>query len=180
MIRSITTTLAFLSVVSLSAAHAEVYMWKDAQGTTHFTEDLGKVPKKLRMNIRNLEADDSSSPTPSSPSSASATTGAEKSGNSAPPPVSEKVETATDQLYAGKSYEQWKKEFSDREASMGEVRTRAEEIAVQVKSPALKIGEQQRLLSEHATLIKKFNEMKEQYHQQVEIARKAGLQINLQ
>ena len=179
MIRSITSTLAFLSVVSFSAANAELYMWKDAQGTTHFTEDLGKVPKKLRKNVRNLEADDSSSPAPSTPS-ASAATGAEKVGNSAPPPVSDKVETATDQLYAGKSYEQWKKEFSDREASMGEVRTRAEEIAVQVKSPALKIGEQQRLLSEHATLIKQFNEMKEQYHQQVEIARKAGLQINLQ
>ena len=179
MIRSITTTLAFLSVVSLSAAHAEVYTWKDAQGTTHFTEDLGKVPKKLRKNVRNLEADDSSSPAPS-PSSASATTGAEKSGNNAPPPVSDKVETATDQLYAGKSYEQWKKEFSDRETSMREVRTRAEEIAASVNNPALKIGEQQRLLSEHNTLIKQFNEMKEQYHQQVEIARKAGVQINLQ
>lgn len=177
MIRSMVTTLVFLSVISLSAVHGEVYTWKDAQGTIHFTEDPGKVPKKLRKKVRVLEADDPAAETSRPVQSG---TGAETTGAAVAAPEVGKGVTASGELFAGKTYDQWKKELADREASMNAVRARIDEIAAQVNSPALRMGEQQKLIAEHAALVKQFNELKEQYHQQVDIARKAGLQVNLQ
>ena len=45
--------LMLLLVYPLSAL-AITYEWTDERGTVHFTEDLGKVPKKLRKKVKVL------------------------------------------------------------------------------------------------------------------------------
>lgn len=173
MIRHAMTCCGFLLALSLSSALAETYTWTDEQGTVHFTEDPGTVPRKMRNKVRSL--DDTVSPPAASP--AAKTPGA---GTSEAAPAPGKGEAAAGELYAGKTYEQWKKELADREAAMTAVRQRIDEIVVMVKKPAGRRDEQQRLIAEHTSLIERFNDMKKQYNQQVEIARKAGLQVNIQ
>ncbi|MBT1072798.1 DUF4124 domain-containing protein [Pelotalea chapellei] len=178
MTRALLVSLAFLSAMSLSTADAEIYTWKDAQGTMHFAEDLGKVPPKFRKKARKLDSDDS--PSVTTPSSPSVTKKPEAPADPVAPSVAGKGEAVGGERFAGRTYDQWKKDLADREAAMTDIRKRIDEIVPQVQSPALKRGEQEKLISEHRALVKQFNEMKGQYNQQVEIARKAGLRVDIQ
>ncbi len=48
---SILTTVILL-VVSVLTAHAEIYRYKDGKGVLHYVDDISKVPKKYRNQLR--------------------------------------------------------------------------------------------------------------------------------
>lgn len=160
--------LAFCLLVPLSTADAETYAWTDEQSIVHFTDDPGLVPKVYRNKLRRLDDDVSSQPEP-------AADAVDKKGNTPAPDAG----TVVQESYGGKSYDQWAKEFADREAAMTAVRRR-----IDVNADLLQAGPgrpaQERLLAEREVLLTQFKELKAEYLQQVEIARKAGLQINIE
>lgn len=165
--------LLVLLVVSLQHVHADTYVWTDEQGTMNFTDEIGAVPKKFRKNVRKLGEDE---PSPGLKGSSAAT--AAKSTDEAPqatPGVGKGGGS-----YAGKSYDQWKKDLEEREVAMTALRKRMDEIADQLKNTSMRKNEMEKLVAEHKSLLAQFTEMKGQYNQQVESARKAGLQVTIQ
>ena len=175
MIRTGTLVLTCMLAVVITTAYAATYTWTDEQGTAHFSEDLGSVPAKLRSKVRTLEESE-----PSSSSEASPVKAVNDEQQRVPREADGKTENAADEVYGDKSYAQWQKEFSDREAAMAAVRKRIDELAAELKSYGSQMNRQEKLLTEYNTLWVRFKEMKTEYYQRVEIARKAGLEINVQ
>lgn len=166
---SLPAFLALCLLVPLSSADAETYTWADEQSIVHFTDDPGLVPKVYRNKLRKLDDDVSSQPE-------SAAEAVGKEGDNIP---AADAGTVVQESYGGKSYDQWAKEFADREAAMTTVRRRIDENADLLQAgPGRPV--QERLLAERETLLAQFKELKAEYLQQVEIARKAGLQINIE
>lgn len=177
MIQACTLLIMLLFSFTVSDACAETYTWTDEQGTVHFTENPESVPTTIRKKARRTdetgplrqEAPASQAPSAEPRDKAPEAAPSAGAGDSAPAEV-----------YAGKTFAQWKKDFTDREAAMAAIRKRIVEITVLMAKPATRSAEKEQLLAEHATLLEQFNEMKAMYDQQVEIARKAGLQITIQ
>jgi hypothetical protein len=172
MIRFNVIFFAFILAVSFSSASAETYTWTDEQGTMHFTEDLGTVPEKIRKTLRKEEMN--SAPEEEPPSQVPSAKAPEATLQATP------GGDGDNGIYDGKTSEQWQKELAEREAAMEAVRSRIVEIADQRKSPAVKRSEQDKLFAEQKSLQAQFNDMKAQYFQLVESARKAGLTVNIQ
>ena len=175
MIRTGTLVLTFMLAVVISAAYAVTYTWTDQQGTVHFSEDRGSVPAKLRSKVRTVEESEPSSSTAVLPVRA-----VNDEQQLVPREAAGRAETTADEVYGDKSYAQWQKELTDREAAMAAVRKRIDELAAELKSYGPQMNRQEKLLTEYNTLWVRFKEMKTEYYQQVEIARKAGLEINIQ
>lgn len=53
MKRIVMAVLVFLALGSL--AYAELYRWVDDQGTLHFTEEYGSIPKKYRSSVQSSD-----------------------------------------------------------------------------------------------------------------------------
>src|SRR6185369_7551756 len=105
-------------------------------------------------------------------------------GSGAAPPAASK-KTADGKLespvgsFGGKSYSQWKQEFGEREAAMGAIRKRVDEIdALLNKNPSDK-EQTQSLVSERNKAVEQFTEMRKEYDLHAEKARKAGIQIDI-
>jgi hypothetical protein len=155
---------------------AETYSWVDESGTYNFTEDYSRVPQKYRSSVDkrgDMGAEPIAREVVSPPVGAKATTpeAAKDSpaGKTQSPPGS----------FGGKSYDQWKQEFSDREAAIVGVKKRIDEIdGLLSKSPSDK-AQAQSLLIERSKALDQFNEMKKQYNQHAELARQAGIQVNI-
>lgn len=160
--------LALFLLVPLSPADAETYTWADEHSIVHFTDDPGLVPKVYRDKLRRLDDDVSSQPEP-------AADAVDKKGNTPAPDAGAGVQES----YGGKSYDQWAKELADREAAMTAVRRRIDENAALLQAGPARPA-QERLLAEREALLVQFKELKAEYLQQIEIARKAGLQINIE
>lgn len=167
-------SLLLLSLFSFSSAYAETFTWTDGQGTIHFTEDLGKVPERIRNKAKRVEGTES----------APEETPALKEDSAKPPDATSQAVPSggnvDDGIYAGKTYDQWQKDLTERETAMVAVRKRIDEIAVLLKEPVINWDEQKKLMLEHNSLRAQLKEMKAGYYQQVEIARKAGLQVKIQ
>jgi len=172
MIRFNVIFFAFILAVSFSSASAETYTWTDEQGTIHFTEDPGSVPEKIRNKA--LRKEEMNSAPEEAPSQVPSAKAPEATLQAAPGGDGDNV------IYAGKTQEEWQKELAEREAAMEAVRKRIAEIADQRKNPAVKRSEQDKLFAEQKSLQSQFNDMKAQYFQLVESARKAGLTVNIQ
>ncbi len=175
MKRTCVSFLVVMSVISFTSAYAETYTWTDAQGTVHFTEDLGIVPVTLRKKVRTVEE---AEPASSSP----ATAGESPAGGQtvAPRAMADTKSATADDLYGGKSYEQWQTELADSESAMTAVRNRIEEIVAKLKLYGHLWQSEKKLVAEHEALSAEFKEMKTRYYQLVESARKAGLEVNIQ
>lgn len=174
MIRFNVTVITFMLAVLFSSAYAETYSWTDEKGTIHFTEDPGKVPEKIRGKVRSMDEAGSVREEKTVPKALAGETpdvtprNIRSDGND------------NDGIYAGKPYAQWQKELAEREAAMGVIRKRIDEIAGMLNKFSNNWDEQKKLLLEHKSLSVQFKEMKAEYFQQVEIARKAGLTVNIQ
>ena len=150
---------------------AETYSWVDEHGTYNYTEDYSRVPKKYRSKV--VKQGDMGA----SPVSKESVPQLNGSGITPPPDPNS---TAAGKLkppvgsFGGKSYDQWQQELSEREAAMLVVRKRIDEIDALLKNKP-----SQGLILEHNKVVEQFNEMRKQYDQQVELARKAGLQVNI-
>ena len=148
---------------------AETYSWVDENGTYNFTEDYARVPKKYRKSVGtqgNMSAEPVVTP---------------KTDSKVLSPV-----TATDgkselpvENSGGKSMLQWKQEFSEREAAMLAVRKRVDEIDALLKGSQSDKELAQSLIPERNKAVEQFNELRKQYDQQVELARKAGISFEL-
>ena len=155
---------------------AESYSWVDANGTYNFTEDYSHVPKKYRGKV-DRRGDMGGAPLAMKPLSPA-------TGAIASPPTALKNAPAGKpespaENNAGKKYNQLKQEFSEREAAMWLVRKRVDEIDTLLKDTASDKEQAQRLVSERDKAVEQFNEMRKQYDQQVELARKAGIQVDI-
>src|SRR5919197_1192745 len=168
-LRTVVMGTLLFSAVTLSSGHGETYSWADEELTVHFTDDLGDVPKKIRKKVKRMDGDVPALKSDSAPVADSPVTGAV--GGVAPADAG-KGETRPGETYAGRTYDQWKKDLGDREATMIAVRKRIDEIAALLKSPATRMGDQQKLMDEHAALVKQFKDMRAEYDRQVEAARK--------
>jgi hypothetical protein len=163
-------------LVWTSPLMAESYSWIDDSGTYNFTEDYSKVPKKYlkKVNKREDMGGDSGSKDSAVPSTApkgSSASDSKKTDTGKPADPSTGLSAA--------AYDQWKQEFSDREAAMGTVKAKAKEIELQLSKGTQNAEQRKSLIAEHNALIGQFTELKKQYEQQVEKARKAGFQIEM-
>ncbi len=176
MIRSCVLFFAFLLLFSISLSFADTYTWTDKNGTVHFTENPGSVPKQIRNKALTIEQiEPAQTETTDNPPLATDNLDAE-------PKITPVLngEFSPDELFAGRSYAQWERDLSDRESVMNSIRKRIDEIPPLLNNSSASWEEQKRLLDEYKLLLARFKELKTDYFQQVEIARKAGLQVNIQ
>jgi hypothetical protein len=159
----------FLLVAVVSTASAEIFTWTDDQGTVHFAEDLGTVPKKFRTKVRTMG--ESEPPATEEPL---ATDAVQK-----PAAVTPQAAVNGKTLYDGKTFAAWQKDLADREAAMTALRKQIDELAARLNSSAER-EERTRLRAEHKLLVEQFREQKAQYFQQVEKARNAGVKVDIQ
>jgi hypothetical protein len=171
MIRTGTLLLAVMLAGGITAAYAATYTWTDEQGTVHFSEDPGSVPAKLRNKVRILEEYEPAASTAVSPDKA-----VDREQQGVPRAAGDKAES----MDGGKSLEQWKKELVALETAMYAVSKRIDDVAAALKSYGSQMYRQENLLTEYNALLAQFKGMQTEYYQQVEIARKAGLKINIQ
>ncbi len=169
MPRSAMIMLLFL--LTLSPAFADTYSWTDEQGTVHFTEDPGQVPKKLRGTVRRL-GDDVPSPAEQPSLPATEVTPGENA------PAAGKGAPA--ESYGGRSYAEWANELAEREAALNAIRKRTDDIRDILNTSTLKPDEIKRLMGEYRQLQDEFKTLKAEYYQRVEAARKAGLDVTIQ
>lgn len=160
---SIHAFFAIMLFVPFTSATAATFSWTDEHSIVHFTDDPGVIPKQFRNKIQKLDDDEPSQPF-----------FADKEQKL----LDEGVDVQ--QTYSGKSYDQWKKELADREAAMTAVRMRIDENADAIKNSGSNWELQKKLMAEREALLAQFKELKSGYFQWVEIARKAGLQINIE
>jgi len=155
---------------------AETYSWVDQAGTYNFTEDYSRVPKEYRSRV-NKQGDMGAFPVQKesvSPSTGSGITlPAASSSTAVGNPESPEGN------FGGKSYDQWKQEFSEREAAMGAINKRVDEIDALLNKRPSNREQTQRLIFERKSAVAQFTDMRKQYDQQVELARKAGIQVNI-
>jgi hypothetical protein len=155
---------------------AETYSWEDETGTVNYTENYTGIPAKFRKNARKL-GDMGASPV--SKESVSPST-----GSSEAPPAALK-DTAAGKLespvgnFDGRSYDQWKLEFNEREAAMVAIKKQVDEIDALLNKRPSNREQTQSLISERNKAVEQFTEMRKQYDQQVELARKAGVQVDI-
>jgi hypothetical protein len=83
-------------------------------------------------------------------------------------------------IYAGKTREEWQRELAERETAMYAVKKQIDAIAASLNNYSSNWPEQQRRLQEHKSLRTQLGEMRTEYFQKVETARKAGLAINIE
>jgi clan AA aspartic protease (TIGR02281 family) len=81
--------------------HAEVYVWTDAQGQVHMTDDLAQVPPAQRPRVRAAAEADAARAEPPAPPAAAAETGAAGAphadpGGSPPAPADAKAKPKSD------------------------------------------------------------------------------------
>lgn len=176
MIRTGILFLLFMMSVPVSSLNAQIYTWTDEQKTVHFTEDLGNVPKMVRGKVRMIEEPSISSPARQSPTPSQAIPDAVVKSV----PSMDAAPVNDSETYGGRTYEQWEAEFRKREADMTVVRNKIDETAASLNSYADDWDKQRTVFESYKALLGEFKAMKAEYLQQVENARKAGLQINIQ
>jgi hypothetical protein len=166
--------LVFVGImVWVAPLMAETYSWVDQNGTWNFTEDYSRVPKKYRKNV-NMRGDAVSEPVYKEPSR-------EVPGPVDREPVNEPAEKKSGSSFeriGGKSYAEWKQDFSEREAAMASLRKRIEGYDVELKKPLEDTPDNQKLASERNNAAQQYLDMRKQYDQQLEAARKAGINID--
>ncbi|MBE9528652.1 MAG: DUF4124 domain-containing protein [Proteobacteria bacterium] len=100
----VTVILISFALTLPVASEAELYKWRDAEGTLHVTDDLHKVPRDKRRSVETL-------PTVSRPGAES------RGGTRTSPGYSDDFsddgyeETRGIELYGGESFEWWTDEF---------------------------------------------------------------------
>jgi hypothetical protein len=93
--------VAMLLLYPLSAL-AQTYEWTDRSGTVHFTEDLGKVPKKYRKKVKVI-GDDTGEPRVTETTEPTKGKSAREAGG--------KEKEKEKKLYGGKDEAAWRNDF---------------------------------------------------------------------
>jgi hypothetical protein len=155
-------------------AYAETYSWVDDNGTYNFSEDYSRVPKKYRNKV---DKRGDFSAVPVSKESDTPPAGVK----TVPPASAQNVSSGQSGVPAGsfdgKSYDQWKQEFSEREAAMSVIKKRVDEIDDLLKKRTLDKEQSQGLVSERSKAIEQYTAKRKEYDQLVERARNAGVKV---
>lgn len=160
-----------LALLVSSRVCAETYSWVDDLGVWNLSDDFSRVPKKYRKSaVRGDAADSTSVP--------------EK------PAIIEKLETpavkgsvadnSSSQLYGGKAYSDWRKEFDLHESELKRIEVRLEQIQASLKKLSnTSRASYNELLGEYNALRSQYKEKYRAYSDMMEAARKAGLKVDI-
>ena len=154
---------------------AETYSWVDEKGTYNFTEEYSHIPKKYRNRV-DRRADPGAPPVsniaaPPAGGTEAASPAAKAKAAGKPGPAVEKI--------GGKSYDQWTQEFRERETAMLAIRKRLDEIDVMLKNKPETREQTQVLIAERNAAVVQFIEIRKQYDQLAEQARKSGILVEV-
>jgi hypothetical protein len=152
---------------------AETYSWVDEKGTYNFTEDFSRVPKKYRHSV-GKRGNMAPAPAPTPKESSKEAQGSDAKKTSAVPAPAAGSPTL---LYGGRTIAEWKQDLSEREAAMSEVYRKVEEYDAAMKKPRESTEAYRALELERSKVVLQYKEMRKQYDQQVENARKAGIDV---
>lgn len=151
--------------------YAETYSWVDDAGVWNFTEDFNSIPKKYRESVERRGDAESAQTRQKSPVQETNQTPALKSV----------VATDKDnQLYNGKSYDAWRKEFDAHEAELKRLEQRLVRMqGVIKKSGNLSREHQSEQVREYEVIRSKYKDRYKIYSDLLESARKAGLTVEI-
>ena len=164
---AITALFALTVLFFVTSAQADTYTWTDDQGTTHFTDDPGKVPAMYRRQVQQPEELPPTTPETPLPGKATepAQTPKQDVGGAAPD---------------DKDFAELQQGLTDREAAIDAVRSKIVTIVTTLNTANLSGEEARQLLTEHKALTEQFNQMRAEYDAYVARIRKAGFQVNIQ
>jgi hypothetical protein len=149
---------------------AETYSWVDENGTTNFTEDYSRIPKKYRTQVNRLG---DICPLPSSASrdiAAAGQTGQGKAAGSVAPTDAGK------DSYGGRKAEVWQQEFRSRGAELKGLEKRLVELEALMKKPeGISRDRLFGLPQEFKDTQRKYNEALKRYNDLNDTANKAGV-----
>jgi len=124
MSRRLRFTALVLALHAAAARADDVYVWTDASGETHYTNDTASIPEKSRRTVRKLEGETAAEPRgatasagdaskPAKPAGEGASTGPRPSGEPLQPPPPEAIEETLHAPRADEqvSEEQWRSLF---------------------------------------------------------------------
>lgn len=158
---------------------AETYSWVDETGTFNFSEDLSRVPKKYRKNVR-LRGDMGGQ------STAPANAGTEKRPQADPHQVEDSngkpsgLPDGENQLYGGKTQDAWRNELNVHESELKMIEQQLDQIWKQINKPmGISRERQSELTREYENIRVTYNQKYKIYSELIESGRKAGLVINI-
>jgi hypothetical protein len=159
---------------------AEIYSWTDAAGTVHFTEDLGRVPKKYRATaLRRASGEDLTAPAaapvaslPEGVPAAERTQPEVTHGAAAPAPG---VTPAT--RYGSRSAAEWQTEFRALRQKLTQIEQQQEQLQKEGGDGTKALSSQQiaDLNLRSKQLHDEFEATRLRFNQLVEQANQAGL-----
>lgn len=111
--------LGSVTLLCAGSAFAETYIWEDAAGTIHFTEDLTRVPAKYRKKVR-VRGDVSSEASikPEEESQAGETQAASSAPAKTENPKITEGREKSEVRYGGKSGDEWRQDFAYLKADL--------------------------------------------------------------
>lgn len=173
--------LALLLTMALAAPlYAETYSWVDSNGTYNYSDDLSRVPTKYRNKVLKLGETGNKDKQPAVTPEAEATkvrkeqtSHKEKTTPSGSSSIDEK------QLYSGKSYDEWQKEFGRQEAELKQMELELAKIRQTISTGRISKEKQAALLREYETLQAEYKQKFSRYGELVESAKKSGLTVEM-
>ncbi len=172
--------LALLLLLPLPG-QAATYSWTDHNGTMHFTDDIGAVPRKYRARALRQQAAEEGG---SVDSNATDATPEAKPNQPAPVPVpvpaapQNGATPVAKGSYGGKSGAEWQQQFRALKAELDKVEKEREEQRRQVDTAAktaISVQQANELNQRTKQVNDAYEEIRQRYNQLVEQANKAGL-----
>ncbi len=167
-----TILLALLLLLPLPSL-AATYSWTDHDGTMHFTDDIGAVPRKYRAKaLRQQAAEEGGSV------GSNLTTATPETQPNQPAPVPAAPQNVAKGSYGGKSGAEWQQQFRALKAERDKVEKEREEQRRQVEEAAKKpisVQQANELNQRTKQLNDSYEGIRQRYNQLVEQAYQAGL-----
>lgn len=170
--------LALLLLLPLTG-QAATYSWTDRDGTMHFTDDIGAVPRKYRAKaLRQQAAEEGGSmdsTAADAPPEAKSNQSAAAPAPAAPP---NGATPATKDSFGGKSGAEWQQQFRALKAELDKVEKEREEQRKQVDEAskrAISVQQANELNQRTKQVNDAYEGVRQRYNQLVEQANKAGL-----
>lgn len=153
-----------VSLLFAAPVMAETYSWEDQSGAVNFTDNYYSIPAKFRKKAKTLGEMSSDAPV--------AKPAADPGAKAAPAAAKEAAGSAgKSELFGGKTLEQWKQDLESRQAAIKALQARIDNMDAALARP----GADKNLTVERNKAAEQHNELINQYNQQTELARKAGI-----
>jgi hypothetical protein len=155
--------------------YAETYSWEDDSGTLNFTEDYSKVPKKHQKKVKRFGDIEENTKTPASSLPEKVGVLLDKTAEKSPANVADEKG-----LYAGKSFETWRKELDILEAGLKSIEQKMDELRKQMyETKGITNVQFRSLKKEYDDSRAVYEEKYKDYLSVIEAARKAGITVDM-